>query len=445
MTVASHNQAPLAAPREERTDLLRMQELRQTEAEFMVEEPIYDIESIGLHPQDSVADISVVAEIVLQVDNPERGISSQDAHVAILRMKNRTDGRNIYVLQGLDVDEAGNAIANKHFVPVRSKGITLGRFADSGHAEGKHTPVSAEALWGKGFQYDEGVSREHITLTSFGPRLFMHETSTNGTRLKGKVFATESHVSEHTISASELARRRQLLNEQDEFAGRKVITRNTTVGPKGEATVDIRSWGAGAEAIVVDPDKDPQPYKELFDAFMKDLDSTRRWGPEGGLDEEAVLAAIHRAVSSSMEYDLPYVNEISEMMQKSGSDHRKINLAWYLDSKKGVCRQMALAAAWLGSEAAERGLLTGRMTAEVNQRVHDNAAHEWARYTAANGEVFIIDPAQRYFGRLANLSYRPDRWEYFRSGEKDAYMQKFSGNAVVSRVLGDSTQIDMQF
>lgn len=83
---------------------------------------------------------------------------------------------------------------------------------------------------------------------------------------------------------------------------------------------------------------------------------------------------------------------------------------------------MALAAAWLGGGAAERGELTGRVTAEVNQRLADNSAHEWARFTDSFGEVYIIDPAHGYFGTLKDsldlTSDENKRWYYFRDDER---------------------------
>ena len=102
-------------------------------------------------------------------------------------------------------------------------------------------------------------------------------------------------------------------------------------------------------------------------------------------------------------------------------DKRKVSLNYYLDYGKGVCRHMALATAWMGGELARNGILEGKATAEVNQRKKDNAAHEWARYTAKDGTVYILDPAQQYFGRLDESLERHGSWEYFRPGERVRY------------------------
>jgi hypothetical protein len=223
-------------------------------------------------------------------------------------------------------------------------------------------------------------------------------------------------VASHTHSAEEMARIRGLMRteettEQEVFAGHPTIGRDTF---PVEGHVDIRSWVGGGEAIVVDSKTESEGYDKLRDAYGKRI-------REGDGSERGTLKAIFESVSETMDYDLDTVNTWSASL--GSSKHRKINLSTYLREGVGVCRHMALAASWLGGEAYEQGALPGAITAEVNQRNKEGQsdAHEWARYTSPTGEVYIIDPAQGFFGTLEE-SMTSAQWEYFRPGEKKAFL-----------------------
>ena len=73
---------------------------------------------------------------------------------------------------------------------------------------------------------------------------------------------------------------------------------------------------------------------------------------------------------------------------------------------------MALACAWLGGELKQRHYLTGKTTAEVNQHA-ESGAHEWARYTAEDGTVTILDVAGHHVGGMVTKA-----WDYRRPEEK---------------------------
>ncbi len=240
------------------------------------------------------------------------------------------------------------------------------------------------------------------------------------------------YSADHTVAGKYLAEKRGLLKEQL-FAGRPVITRDTY---PIDGHVDIRSWQAGDEATVVDSKKYPVHYDRLSGVFLQKISGTQWQYGEDMLPK--TLKAVFDSVSESMAYDLPFVDKISADMRTKTSEHRKVDLSVYLAAGKGVCRHMALAAAWLGGEMEGRGFLPagGKLTAEVNQSTKGNGAHEWARYTAPNGEVYILDPAQKFFGTLGEAVKRaegkPNAWEYFLDeGEKKAFMAKMAGQAML--------------
>jgi hypothetical protein len=240
------------------------------------------------------------------------------------------------------------------------------------------------------------------------------------------------YSADHTVAGKYLAEKRGLLKEQL-FAGRPVITRDTY---PIDGHVDIRSWQAGDEATVVDSKKYPKHYETLSGKFLEKISGTQ-W-QQGEDMVPKTLKAVFDSVSESMVYDLPFVDKISADMRSKNAEHRKVDLSLYLAAGKGVCRHMALAAAWLGGEMESRGFLPagGKFTAEVNQSTKGNGAHEWARYTSPNGEIYILDPAQKFFGTLAEAVKRaegkPNAWEYFLDeGEKKAFMAKMAGQAML--------------
>ena len=273
------------------------------------------------------------------------------------------------------------------------------------------------------------ISKEHITIMLDGPNLVVTDKSTNGTRFKGDNIAlpiegggqVTGNVAEHTSRANLLALRKGLLGERDKvsyFGGRQVIGRDTIIDG-ANPSVDIRSWQAGGEAIVVDSKKYPESFNKLLKDFNKtwiEVNATENLPPE-----EAKLKAIFLTVSAAMKYDLAYADELSEEAAKLGGEHRKVALNSYLNDSKGVCRHMALAAAWLGNELARHGVLEGKTTTGVNQDQTGNSAHEWARYESADGAIYIIDPAMRKFAKLETLVNDKKSWDYFKPGEREKY------------------------
>ncbi|MGB4967429.1 MAG: hypothetical protein WBO35_04475 [Candidatus Saccharimonadales bacterium] len=379
---------------------------------------IYGADKIGLRA-DPAYHVDVVAEVALP------GSTDQDnQHFAVTRWQNGYDGRISFALVGLEVDEHdGVHISGKPPIAlVDGHPLALGR--NSGRSGER---VTGDQLWGR--PYGSGVSREHLTIKLDGGTISFKDTSTFGTKyntnwsqLVSHERDTDAYVAEHTISASERAELLGYLavgvSDTGEivklFAGREIITRDSEVGGSATASVDIRSWVAGAEAIVVDSKREEtrQIYEEYFNTVRKKINEKSK-SNDWGYTEQMAVEAIFETIYEKMSYDLAYVNDISARLAADQNGTRKIDLSFYMQDGKGVCRHMALLAAWLGGELKQAGYLKGKMTAEVNQN-SEVGAHEWARYTAADGSVMIIDPAQRYMGSLGNS----ESWDYRRPEEK---------------------------
>lgn len=251
--------------------------------------------------------------------------------------------------------------------------------------------------------------------------------------------------SDHTLTAKELARMKNVLKDEL-FAGREIITRHTY---PIDGKVDIRSWVGGAEAIVVDSKKYPEAYDRLYAKMVGVLGSFYRTQPQDADPLRNTLGAIFETVRQTINYDKEYVDKYSDELAQKAPTHRKVELSEYLNKGKGVCRHMALAEVWLGGAMEERGLLPkgGIFTAEVNQSTKGWGAHEWARYTAPNGEVYILDVAQNFFGTLEEAAARSEgsqkTWEYFLDeAEKKAFMAKMkskNADTVPRNVLPKAT------
>ena len=380
---------------------------------------LYSADTIGLHA-DPRYKVDVIVELALPGEAPE-----DREHLAITRWYDSQTSTTSFGIIGLmlGTDKKGAHISSQHEIALqRDVPLEFGRANSSMGG----VNIKGEDLWGK--PYSSGVSRAHMAICLKGDGVIVNDTSTFGTKYKAtwaavsKTEIQKGYVAEHTISAMDLAKQLGHMttdtNEWGEavkkFAGREIITRDSEIGGNATASVDIRSWVAGDEAIVVDGKR--ELTKPIYDKYLntareKMIEKSR--AKNGLFEESMALEAIFETVTENMEYDHGYVKKVSDSFAKEQNGHRKIDLSEYMRDKKGVCRHMALLSAWLGGELKAEGYLSGRTTAEVNEK-HNVGAHEWARYTDTNGNVTIIDPAKMYIGASVN----PTGWDYRRAEEK---------------------------
>lgn len=366
----------------------------------------YDPGEIGL---SRAGYFSVVGEVRLT--------SEGTADAAIVR--DRRNGEDNYMVVGLSMDEKGKPKFNGQYARLEhGSELVLGRDEESTY------------LWDK---KDNHVSRKHLALSVSGSAIFARDMSSNGT-----VIAKErnraapvverddnEHRHEYTSKASDLlalnsSARIEERSGETYVDGRVTIGRDTAINSERPG-IDIRSWRVGGESIVVDSKKYPEAFNKLQASYEKTLHEITG-GKKRRETEQAKLKAVFETVTKAMEYDLDYVDKLQAVVAKQPKENmRKVSLSTYLEDGKGVCRHMALAVAWLGGELARTGELSGTMTTGANVRSKDNSGHEWARYTAADGSVYIIDPAQEHFGKLEDYIDDKEVWEYFRPGERQKY------------------------
>ncbi len=388
---------------------------------------MFDEYSPALYPADKIELLEknspFMGEVVSEVAIPGED-DTNDKHFAIVRLTRRSDSKTGFALVGLETDpDTGNA---KAVSQDQNRWVSLGNGSDITIGRGSGS-LQGEALWGT--PHSKDVSRQHIVVSRKNGGITLTDKSANGSKYitNGRVTPIEErpqsdeddYVAHHTLRAEEVAELRGQLKREEggrkTFWGRETIGRDSEIGGASTATVDIRSWQAGAEAIVVDG-KSPET-KQFYQAYMDGVFAKLRQATEKSgnswVSEPEVTRAVFETISEKMAYDMELVNDWSARLHQIAPEHRKVNLGAYLQEGKGVCRHMALMAAWLGGELKEMGYLKGKLTAEVNQNSRIGA-HEWARYTDVNGNVTIIDPAQRYYGPLNDSN----SWDYRRDEEK---------------------------
>ncbi len=433
----------LQLPEAKRSEV-SLEPLHDSGVVISTEAPIYDNNDLGIVP-NPLEGISVVGELELY---DHRGTGAQ---LAIVKSSYNQEDR-VYVA-GITWDEDGNAtiMPRFHWVELEvGRPLTIGRnkpFQQENTADGTR-------LMGKPFS--AGISGKHISLSLNSGRVEINDTSSNGSAYRGNVMPKEESYDfspDHTMTAEDAARLQGLLRkdgpkETEMFAGRPTIGRDTF---PIDGHVDIRSWVAGGEAIVVDSKKYPKEFNELRASLDSKLEKAAKIGlfqknRNASLSVEEIINAIYETVNEAMSYDMAFVNAESEDVASGNNGHRKAALNNYLMAGKGVCRHMALAVSWLGGDAFERGMLNGRFTTEVNQSDTGRGAHEWSRYVDTNsGEVYIIDVAQHFVGKLADtLDKKPsgrEYWGYFRNKEeRDAYRQvKLAGKLIEGAGIIPST------
>ena len=400
-TVSPHQAQ--TAPRSPHAERAETMQFMQNEVLLVDgQSPIYATEAIGLLGESNGTKHAVVAEVASSVSDTEWA-----NHVAVVQSSDREGNRSFY-LYGLHVDQVSGAVSAADVPPVLvpDNGATLW----IGRTKSGNT-MPASSLWGPGSHYGTFVSRYQTGFTARDGSLLITDASSNGTKYAAAVAERHSiedqetvalqledpYKAEHTGVADVKALRKGLMTAEGTFAGRERITRDTEIGGGSPYTVDIRSWAAGSEAIVVDASSKESAhwYRHYLDSALHLIrESEKQTGVKAS--EHTVLRAILDTVGSNMKYDLQFVDSAEKEFSADG-EVRKVNLSYYMQAGKGVCRHMALASAWLGGELKQRGYLSGKSTAEVNQHA-TNGAHEWMRYTAEDGTVTIVDATNHYMG-----------------------------------------------
>lgn len=187
--------------------------------------------------------------------------------------------------------------------------------------------------------------------------------------------------------------------EEGTYRGRRIIHRDTPI----DGGVYL---GAGErEAIVVDSEKYPA-LKKLYEkakekALVDKVDIS--------VAKCLILNAVYDTVKEAMAYNEAAADRLVNICN-SGTDG-KIALDVFIKNEIGVCRHMALACGALLELFRKEGYINGNVSIDRNT---DKGGHAWCRYTNSGGEVYILDVAQKYIGRMDKAT----NWDYRRPDEQ---------------------------
>ena len=186
--------------------------------------------------------------------------------------------------------------------------------------------------------------------------------------------------------------------ELSKFKNRFMISRDTPI--QGGVYV-----GGSKEAIVVD-----EKYGALLPIYEALLHRRKEAALQGKGSKEGLLEDVWALSQEKLPYDKQTVEQIEHEFVTH--DNTKVSLDTYINADGGVCRHQALLAAWLLEKLVLSGQINGHVSVDRNY-IPGVGGHAWVRYTNSRGQVFIIDPAQKYIGAL-HESDPTTRWFYER-------------------------------
>lgn len=188
------------------------------------------------------------------------------------------------------------------------------------------------------------------------------------------------------------------------YHGRRVICRDSPIDG------GVYLGGHGREAITVNSNsfRMRQLYEATCDRARKSSTDT-----DGKVSRNDVLRAVYDTVREEMPYNEWAVGNIARIYASKSDE--EISLDVFIKAKAGVCRQQALACAALVERFKNDRILRGKLSVDRNSIFR--SAHAWCRYTTFSGNVWILDPAQNYFGRLKDCS-ESQKLRYSRNEDK---------------------------
>ncbi len=201
------------------------------------------------------------------------------------------------------------------------------------------------------------------------------------------------------------------------YKGRHVIGRDERING------GVYLGSGSREEIVVDDTKSDvkkdyedlevkKAYEDLYEKLWEKVRSRQEEQKKLGQDnnvKNGILSDVFELVMEEMKYDGDFAEKAADKFED-----QKINLSYFISAKKGVCRHQALLVGYLLERLTAEGYIDGKASIDRNY-VSGVGAHAWVRYiSGTTKEIFIIDPAQKFIGRLEDA---PGNWPYRRPEE----------------------------
>ena len=179
------------------------------------------------------------------------------------------------------------------------------------------------------------------------------------------------------------------------YMGFPVISRDSSV--RGGVSIGEHPRGA----IYV-----PKDSKLLEDLANEVIEHSKR---DGRVDKSLILKNTYNIVRKVFtDVDMKKVEAIYNYYNVSNDGI--VSLDTFLESGVGVCIHQALTAAAVLEILKEKGVIKGHPNVNRNKGYANGElyGHAWVRYTNSAGEIFIIDTALGYLGKLEDSK----NWEW---------------------------------
>ncbi|MSQ84057.1 MAG: hypothetical protein EXR77_14435 [Myxococcales bacterium] len=154
------------------------------------------------------------------------------------------------------------------------------------------------------------------------------------------------------------------------------------------------------EAIVVDMRRPGSLLRKVYDRWLErlQLDKTAEE------TREDLRRAIFSLVAEIVEEHMPYDEQVVKRLDKQGflRPDEAIDLDVFLAAKGGVCRHQVCFVGAVLERLIDNGWLTGTVSLE-RKFVSGWFSHAWVRLQLGDGEIVVLDPAQRRYASLRSL------------------------------------------
>jgi len=187
----------------------------------------------------------------------------------------------------------------------------------------------------------------------------------------------------------------KIINGIDYYQGLPIIHRDSEIN-------GVYLGQSKREAIVVDP-YSPK-LRELYNIakIKATVGNTVR--------KDLILESVFQTVKEAM--PIQKENAVDKIVYEYRAENDGLMpLDVFIERRTGVCRQDALACAAPLAAFKREGLVNGMPSVDRNST--EVGGHAWCRYKNSIGEVYILDVAQDFLGRLEKAP-DPKRWHYER-------------------------------
>ncbi|MEI6169385.1 MAG: transglutaminase domain-containing protein [Candidatus Saccharibacteria bacterium] len=207
------------------------------------------------------------------------------------------------------------------------------------------------------------------------------------------------------------------LGEYGAYKDRRVIGRDEIInggvylgsGNREEIVVDDTKSDVKKDYVDLEVKK---AYEGLYEQLWEKVRSRQKEQKELGQHNDVkngILSDVFELVMEEMKYDGDFAEKAAIKFKD-----QKINLSYFINAKKGVCRHQALLVGYLLQRLTAEGYIDGKASIDRNY-VSGVGAHAWVRYeSGTSGKIYILDPAQKFIGRLEDA---PGNWPYKRPEE----------------------------